>query len=117
VRNLDEDRDEMDTESGRAWVRQSRAAYGIKHDEGATWVVRVSQDKVNGEFIHDYHELFLGPSPGDVLSLAVTHAEVVGGRRTHTGRWILETFGDGENSPVIMRVIPVLDEEGYRDEA
>jgi hypothetical protein len=113
MRNLVEDLAELADERQRHWARRVRREYGIKLNEPATWVAEMTQSRINGRDVNDRNMVTLGPSPGDVLSEAADYADGRAARRDGVGRWTLEVFGDGENSPLVLTVYPHLDEEGY----
>lgn len=104
MKTLAEDRDEMPDNAGRRWVERARRARGIRANEATCWFVDKEQ---NG----DHADIWLGSSPGDALATAECYANNAA-HRDGIGRWTLEVFGDGENTPLVLVVYPMLD-EGY----
>ena len=108
MRNLAADKAEMDTEADRRWVTRMRRQHGIRPSEPACWLAYVEQEWFDGG--SDRHMVELTRSPGDTLATAACIAGDA--RQNGTGTWTLEVFGDGVTKPKMLRVYPMLDEDG-----
>ena len=108
MNNLALDKEEVPEAS--SWVAHMRRRHGIRPNESTTWFVEVEQARINGKLVYDHDVKWFSRSPGDALAWAELYADDA--RKVGIGRWVLETYGDGENSPRNLLVVPNLDEEG-----
>lgn len=111
MRTLAEDRDEVNTDEQRRWIARARRGRGILPHQGALWFVRTEQDFIDGAATYDCHDEWFGTSPGDAIYFAEAWALTRNARRRDgIGRWTLDVYGDGENSPLMLTIVPMLDE-------
>lgn len=103
MNTLAEDYEEMADDAGRRWVARQRREHGIGPDEATCWFVDIEQN-------NDADTKWLGRSPGDAIAVAQSYGNNAA-HRDGLGRWTLEVWGDGENTPRILRVYPRFDEQ------
>lgn len=108
MKDLAEDRDEVEEPTERRWIGRARRRYGIRSDEPTTWTVEVEQTWLDPEH-YESAVVDILRSPGDALASAEARAANAA-RRDGIGSWTLEVFGDGVNGPRRLVVRPHADD-------
>lgn len=105
MRNLKEDKEEVDSAKLKDWVWRKRHEYGIPKEDPACWFVAVSTDE-------ETHTIWFGVSPDDALAYAEMEASSRMAGPRGMGRWILEKHGEGDGrNPDYLIVYPTWDPE------